>query len=192
MTVALVLDFPGATKKQYDEVVDRMELGGRMAPGGLIHVAGSYDGGWRVIDLWEDLEHFEHFRDTLIVPVTSVVGMAPPNVRMIEVDQERHGSGETPEIVQCVILPGLGRDGFHAADDEIVHGDMPAEITFHVNGPLDGGWCVIDGWSSTEAHDHFIETRVKPAMAKAPLQGAPGIEILTVEATLAESATARA
>jgi quinol monooxygenase YgiN len=192
MTVALVLDFPGATKEQYDEVVDRMELGGRMAPGGLIHVAGSYDGGWRVIDVWEDLGHFEHFRDTQIVPVTSAVGMPPPQVRLVEVDQYRPGSGEEPKIVQCVILPGLDHDGFHAADDEVVHGEMPAEITFHVNGPLDGGWCVIDGWSSTEAHDHFIETRVKPAMAKAPLQGPPQIEILTVEATMSESATARA
>jgi hypothetical protein len=34
-----------ATKEQYDAVVDRMDLGGRMAPGGLIHVAGSYEGG---------------------------------------------------------------------------------------------------------------------------------------------------
>jgi hypothetical protein len=192
MSVALVLDFPGGTKEQYDEVVDRMNLGGRMAPGGLIHVGGSYDGGWRIIDVWEDLEHFEHFRDTQIVPVTREVGLAPPNVRMFEVDQERHGSGETPEIVHCVILPGLDHDGFHAADDEIVPDEMPAEITWHFNGPLDGGWCVIDGWSSKAARDHFVETLVKPAMAKAPLQGPPRIEDLMVEATMPASAIARA
>lgn len=192
MSVAIVLDFPGGTKQQYDEVVDRMNLGGRMAPGGLIHTAGTYDGGWRVIDVWQDLEHFEHFRDAQIIPVTREVGLSPPSVRMFEVDQERHGNGETPALVQCVILPGLDHASFQAADEEVVHGEMPAEITFHVNGPLDGGWCVIDGWSSKEARDHFVETRIKPAMAKAPLQGPPRIEDLMVEATMRSSAIARA
>ena len=41
MAVARVLDFPGGTQEQYEEVVERMQLGGRMAPGGKIHVAGT-------------------------------------------------------------------------------------------------------------------------------------------------------
>jgi quinol monooxygenase YgiN len=192
MTVALVLDFPGATKQQYDQVVDGMELGGQMAPGGLVHVAGSYDGGWRVIDVWEDLEHFERFRDEQILPQITAAGMAPPSVRMIEVDEDGGGSGERPVLVQVVTLPGLDREAFHAADDEIVPGgEIPAEITFHVNGPIDGGWCVIDGWTSAEAHDRFIDSRVRPAMEKAPLQGPPTMEYLTVEATMSGRATAR-
>jgi hypothetical protein len=192
MTVALVLDFAGGTKQQYDDVVDRMQLGGRMAPGGLIHVAGSYDGGWRVIDVWEDLEHFERFRDEQIMPHTSAVGLAPPRVRVIEVDEEKQGNGEPSVLVQCVILPGLDREAFHAADEEILPGGQPpAELTFHVNGPIEGGWCVIDGWTSKEARDRFIESRVRPAMEKAPLQGPPQFEDLMVEATIAGRATAR-
>jgi hypothetical protein len=186
MSVAFVLDFPGTSKQQYDEVVERMQLGGRMAPGGLHHYAGSYNGGWRVIDVWESAEQFARFRDDQIMPHTQAVGMPPPDVRMVEVDQEREGSGERPQIVQCVILPGLDRDGFHAADDVIIPGgEAPAEITFHVNGPLDGGWCVIDGWSSKQVRDEFIESRVKPAMQDAPLQGPPQIEDLMVQATMA-------
>lgn len=32
MAVALVLDLPGASREKYDEVVERMRLGGQMAP----------------------------------------------------------------------------------------------------------------------------------------------------------------
>jgi hypothetical protein len=43
MAVALTLDFPGGTIEQYQHVVERMHLDGRMAPGGILHVAGSYE-----------------------------------------------------------------------------------------------------------------------------------------------------
>ena len=192
MTVALVLDFPGGTKQEYDAVVDRMQLGGRMAPGGLVHAAGSYDGGWRVIDVWEDLESFERFREEQIVPHTRAVGLAPPRVRVIEVDEDKGGSGERPVLVQCVILPGLDRAAFAAADDEVVAEGMPGEITFHVNGPLDDGWCVVDGWSSKEARDRFAESRIEPALRDAPLQGPPRTEDLVVQVTMPAGAPAHA
>jgi hypothetical protein len=194
MTVALVLDFPGATRKQYDAVVDRMHLeDGRMAPGGLIHVAGSYGGGWRVIDVWDGLEHFERFRDEQIVPNVVAVGMPPPQVRVIAIDEEKTGNGTSTAFVQCVLLPGLDRASFHATDDEIIPtGELPDGVTFHLNGPFEGGWCVIDGWASKRARDEFMEERVRPAMADAPLQGPPQIEDLVVEVTLAEGATAKA
>jgi hypothetical protein len=55
---------------------------------------------------------------------------------------------------------------------------------FHFNGPCDGGWCVIDGWTSKAARDEFLETHILPAVASMPLTGEPTIEDLTVEATL--------
>ena len=192
MSVAIVVDFSGGTEQQYNEVVERMQLGGRMAPGGLMHVAGAYDGGWRVIDIWEDREQFERFRDEKIIPNARAVGMPPPSVQMIEVENERPGSGQPSELVQCVILPGLDRASFQAVDEQVVPGgSMPPEITFHVNGPLNDGWCVIDGWSSKEARDRFVESRIKPAMATAPFTGPPRIEDLMVQATIAAAATAR-
>jgi hypothetical protein len=99
MSVALVLDFAGGTRKQYDDIVDRMELGGRMAPGGLMHVAGSYEGGWRVIDLWEELEQFERFRDEKIIPHVGAVGLAPPSVRVIE--STRNGRAAVSHRCSC-------------------------------------------------------------------------------------------
>ncbi len=170
-----------------------MHLDGRMAPGGLLHVAGSYAGGWRVIDLWEDIEHFARFRDEQIAPHAGAVGMVQPEVRLIEVDEEKPGTGEASALVQCVIIPGLDRAAFEAADREIRPNDeMPAAITFHVNGPFEGGWCVIDGWTSKQARDEFLEARVRPVFAKTQLKGEPKIEDLIVEATLRERAAVRA
>ena len=192
MTVALVLDFPGGTIGDYNEVVARMHLDGRMAPGGLLHVAGSYGGGLRVIDLWEDIEHFARFRDEQITPHTEALGLPAPEVRVIEVDEQKPGSGEAPALVQCVMMPGLDRRAFDAADRAIRPNDeMPAPITFHVNGPYEGGWCVIDGWTSKEARDEFMDARIRPVFAKVPLSGAPTIEDLTVEATMREAAASR-
>jgi quinol monooxygenase YgiN len=192
MSIALVLDFPGSTRRQYDEVVERMHLDGRMAPGGLVHVAGSYGGGWRVIDVWEDAEHFERFRDEQITPHTQATGMGTPQVRMLHVEEEKPGSGAEPALVQYVILPGLHRAEFQAADRKILPtGDPPTAVTFHVNGPVEGGWCVIDGWTSKEARDRFLDERVRPAFETIALQGPPQIEDLMVEAMLLERPAAR-
>lgn len=193
MTVALVLDFPGATRRQYEAVVEGMKLGGRMAAGGLVHVAGSFGGGWRMIDVWDDLERFLRFRDEHLARHTRAEGMAEPDVRLIEVDEQKAGSGDRPAFVQCVILPGLDRGSFHAADAQIlIEGDSPAELTFHVNGPVSRGWCVIDGWSSKQARDRFLQSRVMPVMERAPLAGPPQIEEMVVDAVLLGGAAAPA
>jgi quinol monooxygenase YgiN len=189
MAVAYILDFPGATRAEYDE----MELDGRMAPGGIVHTAGSYEGGWRVVDVWEDHEHFARFRDEKIIPFSHEAGMPAPGVRVLEVDEVKPGSGAPPAFVQVVTLPGIGREAFHAADRVILpDGQAPAEVTFHVNGPVEGGWCVIDGWTSKAARDEFMEARVRGAMADAPLTGPPRFEDLDVEASLTEPAAAPA
>jgi quinol monooxygenase YgiN len=189
MTVALVIDIPGATMDQYNQVVERLHPDRRMAPGGVLHVAGRYDGGLRVIDLWEDIEHFVRFRDEHLAPQIQALGMALPDVRVIEIDEEKPGNGEASALVQCVIMPGLDRQAFDAADRQIrPDGEMPAALTFHVNGPYEGGWCVIDGWTSKAARDEFLESHVRPVFATVALTGEPAIEDLLVEATMREPA----
>ena len=172
-----------------------MELGGRMPDGGMFHAAGPYADGWRVIDVWEDLAAFERFRDTQIIPLSADAGMAVPTVEAIEVAEHKRGSGGTPELVQVVKLPGLDALAFRAADLEILspyRGRPPEEITFHVNGPCDGGWCVVDAWTSREARDRFIDERVKPVMAEADMTGPPAMQDLAVAATLRAGALTRA
>jgi quinol monooxygenase YgiN len=192
MTVALILDFPGSSRQQYDEVIDTMDLGGRMAPGGVFHAAGPYQDGWRVIDVWEDMAHFERFRDEQIAPVTAAAGMSPPQVRAIEVAELLPGSGAVPELVQVVDLPGLDADSFEAIHARVLPDrQTPDELTLHVNGPTETGWCVIDAWSSTAARDRFLQERVQPAAEGSALTGPPQIEDLPVAATLRETTAHR-
>jgi quinol monooxygenase YgiN len=193
MAVAFVLDFPGGTREQYDQVIERMELDGQLAPGGLFHAAGSYGGGWRVVDVWEDMAQFERFRDEKIVPYTAEVGLEPPQVRAVEVAERKPGSGATPALVQVVRLPGLDAERFAAADAEILAATdgPPPDVTFHVNGPEGDGWCVIDAWESKEARDRFIEERVRP-IVESRLTGPPDVQDLTVEATLRSRETTTA
>ena len=187
MAVAVVLDFPGGTMEQYHEVVRRMGLEGRMPAGGLFHAAGLYEDGLRVVDTWEDRETFLPFAESQIRPLTQAVGMAEPRVRMLDVDEVRPGSGDVPAFVQVVTLPGLDHASFHAADAQILPGGQPpAALTFHVNGPAEGGWFVIDGWTSKDARDRFLEERVRPAIGDAPLTGEPAFEDLDVLGSLRE------
>ena len=185
MAVAVILDFPGGTMEQYRQVLAMMELDGRLPTGALFHAAGPYEGGLRVIDTWEDLARFEQFSAEKIAPMAAKAGLQRPAVQVIEVREEKPGSGATPVLVQVVRLPGLDADSFRAMDDRVLpDGKPPEALTFHVNGPIDGGWCVIDAWDSKEERDRFIEARIRPAVGGAPLTGPPEIEDLAVEATL--------
>ncbi len=192
MTVGLVLDFAGGTRELYDQLTDRMQLGGQMAPGGRVHVAGSYAGGWRVIDVWDDLAAFERFRDAQIVPQLGGVGLTPPRMQVLEADDEMPDDGREPSFVQVIHMPGLDRAAFRTIHDEVVPaGTRPEGLTFHVNGPLGDGWCVIDGWTSKEIRDAFMQ-RTLPIVMKAPMTGEPRAEELTVQATLPGRAPATA
>jgi hypothetical protein len=92
-----------------------------------------------------------------------------------------------------VTIPGLDAESFAAADAEILpDGRPPEHLTFHVNGPVDGGWCVVDAWDSKDARDRFIEERIRAVMETAPLTGPPQFEDLVVQATLLERAGAAA
>ncbi len=192
MTVGLVLDFAGATREQYEQLRDRMQVGEHMPAGGQVHVAGRHAGGWRVIDVWDSREAFEQFRDSQIVPNAGAVGLAPPQMEMLEVDDEMPDDGRDTAFVQFIRMPGLDRAAFRAVHDEVVPGNArPEGVTFHVNGPLGDGWCVIDGWTSKEIRDEFMQRTLSIVM-KAPMTGEPTVEELTVEATLRGRAPATA
>lgn len=193
MAVGIVLDFAGGTMAHYDEVVRKMDLGGRMPPGGLFHAAGTTQTGLRVVDVWEDMATFAAFRDARIAPLGIEAGLAEPQVHVVEVAEQREGSGNTPVLVQVVKLPGVDAATFRAADEKIVPGGQPpAALTFHVNGSYDGGWCVIDSWDDLAAYRRFMDERVGPNVDASLLSGPPEIEVLEIQATLSPGARATA
>lgn len=191
MTVAVVLDFPEGTKQQYDAVSEHITPQAFAAAGGQTHVAGPHAGGWRVINVWDSFERFGRFQEDQIRPVAQVAGLAIPDVRVLEVDDEMADDGRAPAFVQFVLLPGLDRTAFRALHDEVVpNGVRPEGLTFHVSGPLQGGWCVIDAWTSKELRDTFME-RTGEIIGRAPLAGPPTVEELEVAGTMAGLAAAR-
>ena len=194
MAVAIVMDFAGGTMDHYAQVIERMKLDGRLPPGALFHATGRYEGGLRVVDVWEDRDEFGRFAEAQIRPHTEAVGLPAPDIRvMFDVDEFKDGSGREPAFLQVVTLPGLNRETFHATDEKVLPGNKtPSEMTFHVNGPIDEGWMVIDSWTSREARDRFGEERIQPAMVDAPLTGPPVFEDLVVGATLREPSRAKA
>lgn len=87
MAVVVIAEFPGGTQAKYDAIIQEMALGGKMPPGGIFHVAGPMDGGWRVVDVWESREAFEQFRAEKIEPLARKHGLAsaPPQVTVFPV-----------------------------------------------------------------------------------------------------------
>jgi hypothetical protein len=177
MSVAFIFDFEGSTKAQYDGVIAAMELDGKVAPGGLYHGAGSAPGGLRVIDVWEGDQPFEHFAQTKIGPLTAAQGMPEPSLQRMEAASQRvgSGSGAPATFAQVVTMEGIDEATFDELDAAVLGGGgLPEGCLFHVNGPVPGGWRVIDYWTSREARDTFMANQVQPAMEAA---GAPQPEI---------------
>ncbi len=87
MAVGVVMDFPGGTLAQYDEVIGRMGLtpGGTMPDGGLFHWVTQTDDGVRVTDVWESREQFERFAQEQIGPFTQEAGLSEPRITYHEV-----------------------------------------------------------------------------------------------------------
>ena len=76
MTIAVVVEFPGATAEQYDLVIAKLGLtaGGAAMPGQLSHWVSVTDAGTRITDVWESRETFEKFAEEKMVPTVTEVG----------------------------------------------------------------------------------------------------------------------
>lgn len=77
MTVAIQMDFAGATLEQYDRVLEKMGLtpGGQGPAGAISHFATKTDEGLRVVDVWESRETYEKFAREQIGPFSAEVGI---------------------------------------------------------------------------------------------------------------------
>ena len=85
MAHAFIMRFPNGTTDQYDQVIEKMDLGGRSAPGGLFHWSAQGEDELIVVDVWETPEQFQAFADEKIGPITAEEGMAQPTVEHHEV-----------------------------------------------------------------------------------------------------------
>jgi len=85
MAVAVIMDFSGATLDQYDEVIEKMDLGGRVPENAHFHWVAPADDGMRVVDVWETREAFDAFAQEKIGPLTAEAGISEPSMEFYEV-----------------------------------------------------------------------------------------------------------
>jgi hypothetical protein len=72
-------DMPGLTEQDARKVED--EVGTEAVAGCVAHVSGPYEGGWRIIDVWESKEALERFQaDRLFPALARAAGGAPAPV----------------------------------------------------------------------------------------------------------------
>jgi hypothetical protein len=80
MAIAFLMEFPDITLAQYDAVVAETNPTGKVAPGGVFHVVGPYEGGLRIVDVWESQEAFDTFLRERLQAALLRQGIAPPRV----------------------------------------------------------------------------------------------------------------
>lgn len=87
MAVVVTMQIANATTEQYDQVVEKMSLGGKTAPGGIFHVcADDGHGGIFICDTWESAEVFQQFADSQIGPLMAEVGVTErPTITVLPV-----------------------------------------------------------------------------------------------------------
>ena len=79
MAIVVLQDFPGGTQEQYDQLLEKLNLGGKSPQGNLVHIAGPIEGGWRVVDVWESEDALNAFL-AVLMPMSQSAGIAPPQV----------------------------------------------------------------------------------------------------------------
>ncbi len=69
MTYAIVHQFTGGTKEQYEASIAVVHpAGGGLPPGQLFHAAGPSADGWTIVALHDTQASWESFRDTVLMP----------------------------------------------------------------------------------------------------------------------------
>lgn len=68
-------EYPGVTRDQYEGAFAKLELGGSLPEGCLVHIAGEMPGGWRIVEVWETQEDFDRFHQEILRHAHAAHGM---------------------------------------------------------------------------------------------------------------------
>jgi hypothetical protein len=85
MAIARVFDGPGWTPEQYDALIEKMQLGGKAAPGVLFHWAARTDEGMRAVDVYENREQADRLVQELVGPAAAALGLPLPQITEYDV-----------------------------------------------------------------------------------------------------------
>lgn len=81
MAIGFLLDNPGGTQADYEEMSRKM-FGGELMPsepiqGLIVHTAGPTPTGWRLFDVWESREDLDRFMKEYVEPAMGDLSQAP-------------------------------------------------------------------------------------------------------------------
>ena len=77
----------------------------------------------------------------------------------------------------CVIFeaPGMTQAQYDQVRTEVA-GDRPPEgALYHVAGPAENGWYVVETWESQEALDRFVRDKLQQALQKVGINVRPRV-----------------
>jgi hypothetical protein len=76
---------------------------------------------------------------------------------------------------------GVTEEQYDAVMDKLGLDDNPPDgALFHIAGPMDGGWRVLDVWDSEEQFGRFQQERLAPVVQEVGLPGEPNVQFYPV------------
>jgi len=88
-------------------------------------------------------------------------------------------------VAVLIDLPAVTAEIYDAViKDMNLGGKVPENAIFHVAGPHEGGWRVVDVWESREAFDQFSRDQITPLLQKHGVSGPPNIQMWDVHNVL--------
>ncbi len=82
----VLFDLPGVTQRDYDSLMQSLDIGSAPPEGALFHLAGPHpDGGWLIVSVWESLHAFERFANERLLPAARALGVTPVRPRIFPV-----------------------------------------------------------------------------------------------------------
>jgi hypothetical protein len=169
MAVLMMMDLPGVTIEQYEQMNDRLGIHSAddLPEGCLAHAAGASGDGIEIIDVWESAEAFEEFVEHRLVPASEGLDLPQPEPSVHPVHNRiPAGRGETAGVLMIMDMPDVSPDDYdqmtsqldaHAGDGS----DHPS-VSHTVATPATGGILVVDVWESPDAFGRFADEQLAP------------------------------
>jgi hypothetical protein len=88
MAFAVVHQFPGGTKENYDASIAAVHPANGLPDGQVFHAAGASPGGWTIVAVHESKQSWERFRDDILMPrmQAGIEGGSPTPPEETEID----------------------------------------------------------------------------------------------------------
>ena len=72
--------------------------------------------------------------------------------------------------------PGVTQAQYEQVHHEVSPGEqVPEGCVYHVAGPTETGWCVVEVWESEEALQRFVQEKLHAALQRAGITGPPRV-----------------